>query len=103
MKRTRDRAKKRVMVRYGVDEPSRTGFTTNISPTGMQIQTNQVFKPGTTIHIEVRFSDRSFHLRARVVWAKKATPMLAQIVPSGMGVQFLDPGPEWTEYIAGWN
>ena len=101
--RTKDRAKRRLMCRYGVDKADKTGFTMNLSPTGVFIKTNSVFAPGTTLHIELRFPERNFEMWGRVVWAKKVPPQLAHIMDCGMGVCFVDPTPEWLEFFEAWK
>jgi Tfp pilus assembly protein PilZ len=89
------------MVRYGIDKTDRTGFTRDLSETGLFIKTNTVFKPGTTIQVELTFPDRTFYLWARVVWAKKVPPQLAHVLECGMGISFANPDPEWSEYYRG--
>ena len=102
-KRVAPRARKRLMVRYGVASPDRTAFTKNISENGLFIQTNIVLRPGTTIQVEVHFPDRTFSHWARVMWAKQVPPQLAHVVECGMGVRFVDPAPDWGEYYARWK
>ncbi len=87
------------MVRYGVDKTDRTGFTKDLSSTGLFIKTNHVFKPGTTIQVELKFPDRTFSMWARVVWAKKVPPQLAHVLECGMGVCFVDPDPDWITFF----
>ena len=102
-KRDINRAKKRLRVRYGVDGPEKTAFTRNLSETGLFIGTNQVFKPGSTILVEVHFPDQTFTMWARVIWARKVPAQLAHIVNCGMGVCFVDPTPEWIEFFREWK
>lgn len=99
-KREGDRAKKRFKVRYGVDGPERTGFTRNVSPTGLYIGTNNVFAPGTTLLVEVTLEKQSFTMWARVIWAKKVPAQLAHVLDCGMGVCFIDPDPEWIKMVS---
>ena len=93
-KRANERALKRVMVKFGTDKPNRTGFTKNLSATGLNIKTNNVMKPGTTIQVELKFPERTFAMWARVVWAKKVPSQLAHVLECGMGVHFVDPPEE---------
>jgi len=102
-KRTLNRAKRRMMVRYGLSAADRTAFTRNVSETGLFVQTNQVFKPGTTIHVQIRFPTETFSMWARVVWAKVVPPQLAYLVECGMGVIFIDPSPEWIAFFHEWK
>ncbi len=97
-KRDNDRKPKRVMVRYGTRMADKAAFTRNISAAGMFIHTNSVFKPGSTLQVHLQFPDRKFIMWARVRWAKRVPPQLAGIMAPGMGVQFVDPSPDWIGY-----
>jgi hypothetical protein len=102
-KRTQNRAKRRMMVRYGLSTPEKTGFTKNLSETGLFVMTNNVFKPGTTIQVQIQFPNETFSLWARVVWAKSVPPQLAHVLECGMGLCFIDPGEEWTSFFLAWK
>ncbi len=101
--RDTNRTKRRIKVRYGVNRPEKTGFTMNVSETGLFINTNMIHRPGKTIHVEIIFPEKTFNLWARVVWAKQVPPQLAHALQCGMGVCFVDPTPEWLEFIATWQ
>lgn len=101
-KRDIRRTKRRLMVRYGTSTLDKTAFTKNLSETGMFLQTNSVFKPGTTVQVQVHFPDRQFTLWARVVWAKKVPPQLTYILGSGMGLSIIEPPPDWLDYYKHW-
>lgn len=101
-KRVLNRAKRRMMVRYGASSADKTAFTKNVSETGIFLQTNQVFKPGSTIQIEIQFPKQSFCMWARVVWAKTVPQQLAHVLECGMGLRFIDPPPEWNEFYQEW-
>lgn len=91
------------MVRYGVDEPLKTGFTMNVSLGGAYIKTNSVFKPGTTIQVELELPSGKHSMWARVVWAKRVPPQLAHVLPCGMGIRFVNPGAAWSEAYEAWD
>jgi Tfp pilus assembly protein PilZ len=101
-KRVANRAKRRLMVKYGTSAAEKTAFTKNVSDTGLFVQTNQVFKPGTTIQVQIQFPDKTFSMWARVVWAKAVPPSLAHILECGMGLCFIDPSPEWFAHYRDW-
>jgi hypothetical protein len=101
--RRTQRARRRLMVRFGTEAAERTGFTKDISETGVFIRTNMVARPGTTLQVELQFPDRSFQLWARVVWAKKVPPQLAHLMDCGMGVCFIDPPADWIDYCLAWK
>jgi Tfp pilus assembly protein PilZ len=97
------RAKRRVMVKYGISTADKTGFTKNLSETGLFIQTNSVFKPGTTIHVQIQFPQDNVSMWAQVVWAKVVPPQLAHVLECGMGVHFIDPTPDWKAFFQDWK
>lgn len=102
-KRDQPRSKKRVMIRYGQTKADRTAFTKDVSARGIQLKTNNVFSPGTTVLVELSFTDRTFTTWAKVRWAKKVPPQLAHVLECGMGLEFIDPPPDWFEYFASWS
>jgi hypothetical protein len=89
-KRNLGRLKKRLTVRFGIEEANKVAFTEDISLTGMFIKTPNISPPNTKIRIEFDLADNKVEIEARVMWAKKAPPNLFQLVKkSGMGVCFL--------------
>jgi len=97
------RTRGRIRVRFGVDKLERTAFTMNVSQTGAFLRTNQVLAPGKTIKVEFAFSDRTLTVYAKVVWAKQVPAQLAHVLMCGMGVRFINPGPEWVAAFGGWE
>jgi len=90
-KRDIKRHKKRITVRFGIDDASRVAFTEDISLTGMFIKTPNIVPPNTKIRIVLELSNnRNVEIEARVMWAKKVPQNLFHLVKkSGMGVRFL--------------
>jgi Tfp pilus assembly protein PilZ len=97
-KRETARTLKRLTVRYGVQAAKKMAFSQNLSEAGVKVRTHQVFRPGTKLHLELKFPDRSFALQGRVAWAKKVPPQLAHVLDCGMGIRFLDPPDDWDAY-----
>ncbi|MFQ5900977.1 MAG: PilZ domain-containing protein [Thermodesulfobacteriota bacterium] len=98
-----NRKKQRLIVYFGIEVADNTAFTRNVSETGVFINTNKVYKPGTTIKLKLNFPERSFSMLASVIWAKRIPPQLTRVVACGMGVRFIDPGPEWFEFFNQWH
>ena len=90
-KRDIKRLKKRISIRFGINEASRVAFTEDISSSGMFIKTANVCPPSTKIKIEFVLNDGDkVELEARVMWAKKVPQNLFHLVKkSGMGVRFI--------------
>ena len=84
------RIRKRLTVRFGIDDAARVAFTEDISITGMFIKTANICPPNTRIKIEFEIGANKVELTARVMWAKKVPQNLFHLVKkSGMGVRFL--------------
>ncbi len=90
-KRDIKRHKKRLSIRFGMDEATRIAFTEDISATGMFIKTPNVCPPNTKIMVEFSLADDCrVVLEARVMWAKKVPQNLFHLVKkSGMGIRFI--------------
>jgi PilZ domain-containing protein len=90
-KRDIRRIKKRISIRFGIDEAVRLAFTEDISMTGMFIKTFNVIPPNSMVRIKFDLPEGSrVELEARVMWAKKVPANLFHLVKkSGMGVRFL--------------
>ena len=101
-KRIKNRAKRRLMVKFGTSTADKTAFTKNVSESGMFLHTNHVFKPGSTIHVQIQFPKDTFSMWARVVWAKTVPPQLAHVLECGMGLRFIDPPQEWSVFYREW-
>ena len=85
------RLRKRVSVRFGIDEPVRVAFTEDISPDGMFIKTTNICPPGSMIKVEVTLSETvKVVLEGRVMWAKKIPPQMIHLVRKcGMGIRIV--------------
>lgn len=66
-----------------------SGYTINVSPTGMFIGTNTPLPSGTRIRVEVFDEEHGFVVEGMVAHAAKVSPLLHTLRPSGMGVRFL--------------
>ncbi|MFZ2949421.1 MAG: PilZ domain-containing protein [Desulfuromonadaceae bacterium] len=90
-KRDIRRIRKRIPIRFGIDETVRVAFTEDISMTGMFIRTPHIIHPNSRIKIEITLPDGyRVELEARVMGAKKVPANLFHLVKkSGLGVHFL--------------
>lgn len=89
-KRDIKRHKKRLSIRFGIDEANRMAFTEDISATGMFIKTPNTCVPNSKIKVEFVIEDCLVQLEARVMWAKKVPQNMFHLVKkSGMGIRFL--------------
>jgi hypothetical protein len=98
-KRRKPRIRKRMRVKYGPRIPSKMGFTSDISESGLCVQTFAVYRPGEHLLIELELpSGRSLRLEGRVHWARRVPPnLLRKVKYAGMGIKIInfigDPEP----------
>lgn len=86
--RNQPRHRKRIQVRYGVDSPTRVGFTEDVSDEGFFIKSALVQRPGTILQVELTTPDGEIILlEGRIRWAKKVPPNLLHRVKGGMGIR----------------
>lgn len=102
-KRVDPRARRRLMVRYGLAGPEKTAFTVNLSETGVFLRTNAVFEPGMIVRLDIGFPTRTFSLWGTVVWARRVPPQLSHILDCGMGLKFVDPPADWHDFFHQWK
>lgn len=87
-KRIQKRHRKRIPLRYGVEAPTRMGFTEDISSEGIFIKTGVVLPPNTDLKIELSASTQQLVvLEGTVSWAKKVPPNLLRLTKGGMGIR----------------
>ncbi len=89
-KRRNRRYSKRFKVRFGVKELSATGFTNDISATGMFVVTTTTMSIGARVHVEVTVDeDEKLFFEGAVARLTLVAPELRQIMKGGFGLRFL--------------
>jgi len=100
-KQTSKRARRRVEVRFGPDDPQFIGYSGNVSPTGIMVRAVRVFAPGTVLNLELKFPDATFRVRGEVVWARQGPVQFLSSGRVGMGINFLMPPAEFLTFLEG--
>ena len=98
-KQSSRRARRRIEVRYGPEEPQFIGYSGNVSRSGIMVRAVRVFPPGTFLHLELKFPDGSFKTRGEVVWAREGPVQLLSTGRIGMGINFLHPPEDFLRYL----
>lgn len=95
-RRSVKRQARRVQVSFWAkgDDDRRTGYTINVSPTGMFVGTNRPLPPGSSVEVEIVDGDQRVTVEGSVVHAARVSPLLQRLRPSGMGVRFHREHPE---------
>lgn len=98
-RRQTKRKARRVQVKFwgAQDTEPRSGYTINVSPTGLFVGTNRPLPPGRKVRLSITLSEREVQLDGTVVHAARVSPLLQRLRPSGMGVRFDSEYPELKE------
>lgn len=88
-KRVINRKRKRLKVRFGMEQAKRIAFTDDISDKGLFITTAMPEKPGTIVMIEIEIPDgETIKCQGQVRWARKVPSSLLRVASKGgMGVK----------------
>ena len=89
-KRRHRRHSKRFRVKFGEKQLSQSGFTSDVSVTGMFIVTSSVPKLGTRLHVEVTVdNDRVLYVEGMVARMTIVAPELRSVMKGGFGLRYL--------------
>ena len=89
------RKRRRFLVEFEAAGIKHTGFTHDVSPSGLFICSIRAPKPGTPISLRLRSSkDGDLRLRGITVRSFRGPASLAGVMPTGFGVRFSDSPPE---------
>ena len=102
-RRLSKRKPRRVQLKFwdAAEEEPRSGYTINVSPTGLFVGTNRPLPPGRKVRLVISLGDREVAVDGTVVHAARVSPLLQRLRPSGMGVRFHQEHPELKELLAG--
>jgi len=88
-KRIKKRKRKRLKLRFGVEEARRVAFTDDISNTGLFVTTNMPSKPGVIIFLEIELPEGdTVKCQGQVRWARRVPQSMMRVASKGgMGVK----------------
>lgn len=91
-RRENARRPRRIAVRFWKrgDDTAHQGFTTNISTSGAFISTRALVPKGARLRVEFCDAKAGFMTEAEVARAIRTEPALQHVMPTGMGIRFLD-------------
>jgi hypothetical protein len=93
------RMKRRIEVRYGLEELSFTGFSGNVSKNGIMVRAVRVFGPGTILKLQIKIAEGIFNLKGQVRWAREGDIRLLFSGRVGMGLTFIDPPEDFLRAV----
>ena len=89
------RLRKRFQIRFDAKGVGGTGFTGNVSPSGMLIHSKLTTSPGTVLRGKMFLPDgAAMEFEAEVRWVHKAIGQLAELFRNSMGLRFVAPPGE---------
>ena len=96
-----DRRKRRYLVEWQNDDYVCTGFTENISPTGIFVRSTHIPDLGATVSLKILLPERGrLRVRGTVVRSYLAPANLRQFIPSGYGVRLNEAPEEYFQLLA---
>lgn len=100
-KRVFPRRGRRLLVEFSHDGTVRTGFTRDISHTGMFVATTHVPPHGQVVEVKLAVpSGRKISVSGRVVRARVTSLSMAQTDPSGFSLQVDGYHEEFFQYLS---
>lgn len=100
-KRGSPRKKRRFLIEFDSLDSSGTGFTYDISPTGMFVRSVRIPRPGTFVTATLTLpGGKKILLEGRVVRAFRAPAILSHLVPSGFSLRLSDCPEDLSRYLS---
>jgi|SRR5215831_8098002 len=83
------RLRRRISVRYGDDGSQHLGYTQEADEQGMFLQGNQLYPPGTLLHLQLDTPEGTIEARGIVRWVKQVPSAFRRSMRGGMGIEIL--------------
>lgn len=101
--RLHPRIRGRLPVRYGIASTDRPATTENISEGGVFLATEEPLATGTPVTLRIEFPSGLVWHRGRVAWVRGKSRGDDDDSPPGLGIQFLETGPQWMSVFEEWR
>ena len=90
-RRTFNRQRKRIKIRFGIGEATKLAYTEDISDTGIFVKTMHIPPINTRLLVEFSPEERGLvRIEARVMWAKKVPATVFHLAKkAGFGLRFI--------------
>lgn len=94
------RVRKRLSVEFGPAYPlAHSGFTVNVSPRGLRVQSKFMHPQGTKLFLLARLpSGETCRVEGRVAWAQEGSQTLG--IPNSMGIALTSADEAWFKLVA---
>lgn len=99
-KRAFERKKRRLLVEFSLDGTHHSGFTFDVSPTGIFVRSSRLPNLGTALSLNVHLPDgRHVVLRGKVVRSFRVPTALSRLIPSGFALQVSESPEEYFQFL----
>ena len=96
------RKKRRFLVEFHLQGSNCTGFTYDVSPTGIFVRAMRLPALGTVLTANLHLmSGKRICVRGRVVRSHRVPAELARVVPSGFSMCLSETPEEYFQFVAG--
>jgi hypothetical protein len=95
------RKKRRFLVEFRLRGAACTGFTYDVSPTGIFVRSVRLPDPGTSMAAQLHLPEgKRIEVRGRVVRSFRVPPALSRVVPSGFSIRLADTPEDYFQFLA---
>jgi hypothetical protein len=100
-RRAFERKKRRLLVEFSLEGTQHSGFTNDVSPTGIFVRSSRLPELGTALSLNVHLPDgKRVVLRGKVVRSFRVPAALSRLIPSGFAIQVVDSPEEYFQFLA---
>ena len=95
------RKKRRFLVEFSLQGASCTGFTYDVSPTGIFVRSIRLPPPGTILTANLHLPDgKRIAVRGKVVRSFRVPPQLSRLIPSGFSMRLSESPEDYFQFLA---
>jgi len=87
-RRRHPRLRKRLAVRFGPGDLAHSGYTEDVSDSGIHLRTTVIYPPNTVLVLQIEYPDKAVTTRGVVRWSKDLPPAFRRNMRGAMGVEF---------------
>ena len=95
------RKKRRFLVEFDVRGASCTGFTYDVSPTGIFVRSVRLPEPGTSLTAHLHLPEgKRIAVRGKVMRSFRVPSALSRVVPSGFSIRLAETPEDYFQFLA---
>lgn len=95
------RKKRRFLVEFSLQGASCTGFTYDVSPTGIFVRSIRLPPPGTILTASLHLPEgKRIAVRGKVIRSFRVPPALSRLIPSGFSIRLSESPEDYFQFLA---